>query len=143
MRRILVVANQTLGGLDLENVLRSRIEREECSVFVVVPATTPSSASLTWTEGECVAAAQERLAAALRRIGELGAVADGVVGDMSPLLAVLDAIRVQPDFEELIVSTLPAGVSRWLGQDLPNRLRRVTGLSVTHVEAIARAAKAS
>jgi hypothetical protein len=143
MKRYLVVANQTLSGPALDAALRQRIEAGACSFFVVVPATTPSRKSLTWTEGECVAAASESLAEALRRLVDLGVEVDGAVGDRNPMLAVLDAMREQAPFDEIIVSTLAPGVSRWLRQDLPNRIRRETGLPVAHVQAAAKTARAS
>ena len=58
--------------------------------------------------------------------------ADGVVGDADPLVAVhetWDPLR----HDEIIVSTLPGNVSRWLQADLPHRIARLTDAQVTHV----------
>ena len=55
-----------------------------------------------------------------------------IVGDPDPLAAVGDALRAA-EFDELVVSTLPRGVSRWLRMSLPHRLRRMTDLPVLHV----------
>ena len=61
---------------------------------------------------------------ALRRNGE--------VGDESPLAAIKDVLR-EKEFDEIIVSTLPPGISRWLGQDLVSRVERSFAIPVTHV----------
>jgi hypothetical protein len=71
-----------------------------------------------------------------------GATSTGTVGDASPALAVADALD-QESFDEIIVSTLPSGVSRWIRQDLPHRLARRTGLPVCHVVAVVHEAEAS
>jgi hypothetical protein len=130
MRRYLVVANQTLGGDHLVAALRRRLEHGSCSFYVVVPASPPGDH--TWTEGEIRAVAQERLDKALTRFRELGAEVDGEVGDPSPFMAVEDAIRTQ-EFDEIILSTLPPGMSRWLKKDLPHRIARITRVPVKHL----------
>ena len=73
-------------------------------------------------EGEAHAAAQERLDAILVRLRELGAEASGEVGHRDPIVATQDALRGR-SVDEVILSTLPAGISRWLGQDVPSRLK--------------------
>ena len=79
--------------------------------------------------------AQQRLDEALIRFRELGATADGEVGDDSPLRAISDVLRRQ-EFDEIILSTLPPGPSRWLKQDLPHRVVRSFNLPVTHIVAM-------
>jgi len=131
VRRYLVVANQTLGGEHLIEKVRQCMEDGPCGFHIVVPA-TPSGEHLTWTEGEAVAIAQDRLNRALMRFEELGADASGEVGDRNPMLAVEDALR-DGQFDEIILSTLPPGVSRWLKLDLPSRVASHFGLAVTHL----------
>ena len=63
-----------------------------------------------------------------------GLQATGRVGDANPVLAVLDAC-LDTDYDEIVVSTLPAGPSRWLRRDLPNRIRRVIDVPVAHIVA--------
>jgi hypothetical protein len=133
MRRYLVVANQTLGGEALLERVRLCMAEGPCRFRLLVPA-TPTHEHAFWTEGEDQAAARRRLEAALARFHQAGAIPAGEVGDASPLLAVEDELRRQ-DFDEIILSTLPPGLSRWIHQDLPRRLARVTGLPVTHVVA--------
>jgi len=130
MHRYLVVANQTLGGEHLVATVRERAHEGPCSFHIVVPVTPPTDHA--WTEGEIRAVAQGRLDRALARFREEGADATGEVGDANPVLAVEDALRVQ-GFDEIIVSTLPPGVSRWLKLDLPHRIEAAFGLPVTHV----------
>lgn len=136
MPRYLVVANQTLAGEHLAAVVQECLARNEaCSFHVVVPA-THAREQLNWTEGAARVIAGRRLDAALARFRELGAEADGEVGDPSPMLAVRDAMLAAADrggYDGIILSTLPAGPSRWLRQDLPHRVERTFGVPVVHV----------
>ena len=131
MRRYLVVANRTLGGPHLLDAVRQRMQDGECTFHVVVPASHPSSA---WTEGQVKAQAQERLDDALARFGELGATATGEVGDASPVRAIGDVLLREP-IDEVILSTLPSGPSRWLRQDVIHRVERNYDVPVTHIVA--------
>ncbi len=130
-RRYLVVANQTLGGEHLAEKVRACLAAGPSTFHVVVPATQPRDHAV-WTEGEARAIAQRRLERALERFAKMGAEAEGEVGDEQPLDAIADAMRDQ-DFDEVILSTLPPGLSRWLKQDLPHRVERGCGVPVTHV----------
>jgi hypothetical protein len=78
--------------------------------------------------------AQAKLDAAVRKLTGAGIRANGTVGDADPLRAVEEAMATG-EFDEIIVSTLPARVSRWLHQDLPGRLEHKFHLPVTHVPA--------
>jgi hypothetical protein len=62
-----------------------------------------------------------------------GGKVEGIVGDHEPLAAIQDAVNLR-GFDEIILSTLPARVSRWLKLDLPSKVTGL-GLPVTHVEA--------
>ena len=130
MRRYLVVSNQTLGGAALAAKIRTAIEEEPSEFHIVVPATAPSH--FAWTEGQARAIATERLEAALRWFASIGATATGEVADEHPLYAIRDALREQPA-DEIIISTLPPGMSKWIRQDLPRKARKEFGLPVTHV----------
>lgn len=131
MRHYLLVANLTLGGEALWQEVRARMEQGPCRFHVMVPA-THDALSGTWSEEDAVAAARERLDGALARLGELGAEADGEVGDFRAIDATLDALRDQP-YDEVIISTLPPSLSRWLRLDFVSRLRRAVDVPVTHV----------
>jgi nucleotide-binding universal stress UspA family protein len=132
MRRYLVVANRTLGGEHLMEVVRRCLAEAACSFHVVVPAEEP--ADHTFTDGEAQAAAEERLKQALERFRKLGAETDGEVGDHRPLDAIADALN-RESYDEIIISTLPVRLSRWLKVDLPQRARERFQLPVTHVMA--------
>lgn len=130
-RRILVVANQTACGEELLAVIASRMHDGPCRFTLVVPATPPSEYA-TWTEGNARAVAKRRMAEALTRFRETGADANGVVGDSNPVLAIDDVLLDQPH-DEIILSTLPPGVSRWLRLDLPRRVEQRFSLPLTTV----------
>ena len=156
MPTYLVVANQTLGGAQLREELRRRLNKEQSSFYVLVPRTRahdypvmsaqqgggggvslPLVAMATGPQGptsdeEATAHAQHRLGELLDELRHLGAEADGELGHPDPLRAVGEVLTSR-SFDELIVSTLPQYVSRWLGMDLPHRLHRRYGLPVTTV----------
>ncbi|HEY1739616.1 MAG TPA: hypothetical protein VGI86_12940 [Acidimicrobiia bacterium] len=100
----------------------------------MVPA-TPAGGGAFWSEGQARAHARHALDDALERLHDAGIDATGDVGDEDPVLAAGDVLSHAP-FDEIIVSTFPPGVSRWLHRDLPNRLRRRYALPVTHVAAV-------
>jgi GABA permease len=146
MRRYLIVANQTLGGDELVELINKRRKAEPSEFFIVVPATpvmemAPGLADMSFigsgtvmpsTPEHARELAQDRLVEALAQLRAVGVQVDGLVGDPNPVHAVAKAMRGR-QFDEIIVSTLPKRVSRWLHQDLPRRLEHKTGLPVTHI----------
>jgi hypothetical protein len=130
-RRILVVANQTAGGPELKREIRRRMSEGPCIFTLVVPATPPSQHA-TWEEGEARDIARRRMESAVTEMRRMGAEITGVVGDASPVLAINDALIEQP-CDEIVLSTLPSGVSRWLKWDLPHRVEQRFELPVTTV----------
>jgi hypothetical protein len=128
-RRILVVANQTACGDELLELVKTRLSIGPCHFTLLVPATPPHEHA-TWTEGEARSIARRRMDEALARFRAAGADADGVVGDPNPVRAIDDVLIDQP-FDEIILSTLPSGVSRWLKLDLPHRVEQRFELPVT------------
>jgi hypothetical protein len=131
-KRILIVANQTAGGSHLIEAVRKRMEMGPCLFTLLVPASPPSDHN--WTEGQLHTAAEERMREGLDALRGTGAEVEGMVGDSKPTHAITDAL-VEQTYDEIIVSTLPAGMSRWLKKDLPNRVERLFKLPVTHVVA--------
>jgi hypothetical protein len=146
MRRYLIVANQTLGTDELESFVRERIEAGPSEFYIVVPA-TPIMEMVHGAEGVPAVGggtvlpsspehahqlAQQRLDTALAQLKGIGATVDGEVGHRDPLHAV-EAARKGKEFDEIVVSTLPRRLSRWLRQDLPRRLEHKTQLPVTQV----------
>jgi hypothetical protein len=133
VRTVLLVANQTLASPTLATAVEVRLAIGPTRFHVVVPA-TPIVHRLTWEEGESNAAAAARLEALLGHLRDLGVEATGEIGSKDPLAAVRDALRVLP-VDEIILSTLPPGASRWLRQDVPNRLKDAVRVPVTVVTA--------
>jgi len=133
MRTYLVVANRTLASPALLAAIRERLARGEATFHVVVPA-TPVVHRMTWDEDETREAAERRLAGIVGTIRELGGHADGEIGAANPVDAVRDAVRGR-QVDEILVSTLPEGVSRWLGQDVPSKLRHAVPVPVSVVTA--------
>jgi hypothetical protein len=131
MHRYLVVAHHTLTGPQLAERLGQLAAHGPTAFHIVVPAEPPGDH--TWTETEARRTAQARLDRALARFGTIDARFTSEVGDPNPLLAVDDVLLRDPDFDAIVVSTLPPGPSRWLKRDLPHRLEERTGLRVIHV----------
>ncbi|MFN2588654.1 MAG: hypothetical protein ABR613_11130 [Actinomycetota bacterium] len=136
-RQILIVANQTAIGDHLKRLVRERMEAGPCAFTLLVPASAPHG-TLTYTDEEVVEGARERLRQALEALREIGADIEGHVEVASPAEAVEALMQIETfahhdKFDEILVSTFPPGVSRWLKQDLPHRLERRYGIPVTHV----------
>lgn len=131
MHRYLVVAHRTLAGPRLQERLTELAAHGPAAFHIVVPAEPPTTH--TWTESEARHAAQARLDQAMPRLSTIPAELTSEVGDADPLLAVDDVLLRDPDFEAIVVSTLPPGPSRWLKRDLPHRIEERTGLRVIHV----------
>jgi len=131
MRRYLVVGNQTLRSARLLRELRACQADGPCSFHLLVPAAVPHAHAF-WTEGEAHAVAHRRLDEAIAHFADEGIAASGSVGDAHPIDAVTDLLLHQ-QFDVVILSTLPPGLSRWIHQDLPRRLERRLELPVRHV----------
>jgi hypothetical protein len=154
MSRILVVANQTIGGSELLQTIRDRIDKGPCEFTLLVPATPHAHRESTMEmltrrisnmpapeEARGVVDAdyeyaQQQLEIGTDQLQRLGAQVHGEVGDANPFKAVEDALS-RRNYDEIILSTLPSGVSRWLSQDLPHKVRRrfkgpVTVVTASH-----------
>lgn len=128
MKRVLVVANRTLCEQHLLDAVRARRDAGPVSIHLLVPASHPHGA---WTDGSSEKEARARLADILETLA-IGAIpATGQIGDPNPVTAVEDLLRTQK-FDEIIVSTLPKGASKWIAQGAVKRMARF-GLPVTHV----------
>src|SRR5919202_6480793 len=132
MAKVLVLANETIGGEKLLDAVRERAARgDDVEFFVVVPQTRPRHGNVIYDEA-VRDSAQVRVYLALEFMHAEGIAGSGEVGDADPLNAAKDAIAEQ-GIDEIIVSTLPAQSSGWLRRDLPERLQEETGLPVQHV----------
>jgi hypothetical protein len=130
-KHILVVANQTIGGAKLLELVRERAQEVDTSFTLVVPMTRPRSGYVIY-EDAVRDSAQVRLDLALSYLRSEDIVASGELGDEDPYTATLDALReYEPD--EVIISTLPSSSSGWLRRDLIERIQDATTAPVTHV----------
>ena len=131
-RRILVIANETVGGATLREEIRRRAESYEEQVLVVCPALNSPLRHWASDEDAARAAAQERLARSLARLSEAGVEARGQVGDAEPLQAMEDALRTF-GADEIIISTHPEGRSNWLEKGVVTGARERFAVPITHV----------
>jgi hypothetical protein len=132
--RVIVLANQTVGGRALLEEIKNRCKGQPSEILVVVPALT-SSPLEHWASDvdEAIAEARQRLEDSLRAMESAGLTARGDVGDHhEPNAALEDALRVFAA-DEVIISTHPPDKSRWLERGVVERARREVPLPVTHV----------
>ncbi len=118
---ILVVANRTAMSAGLEEAMRARARERPATFTLVIPV----------GRGLKGRRAVEEMEAHMR---QAGLVVRALAGDPDPLRAVLE-VYSPAEFDEIIVSTLPAWGSRWMRSGLPQRIERHTGALVRHVEA--------
>lgn len=130
MARILVVANKTAESPEL---LQAMKEKGTDHQYVLV---VPASGGVLEKAADPDAAREHtepHLNAALEKMRGEGFQVEGSIGDSDPVAAVQDAHNFG-EFDEIIISTLPLRVSKWIKLDLPSKAQRATGLPVTHVE---------
>ncbi len=131
-RRILVIANETVGGERLRDEIRRRSEGYEEQVLVVTPALNSPLRHWASDEDGARVEAQKRLNASLDRLRALGIAAKGEVGDGEPLQAMEDALRLF-GADEIIISTHPVGRSHWLEKNVVESARERFAVPITHV----------
>ncbi len=131
MKRILVVANETVAGRPLIDAVKRRAEGEDVKVHVVCPLNQPKHGYVIY-EDHVRDAAENRLTMTLALLHDAGIEADGALEDPDPYSAVMDALG-EEDYDEIIVSTHPETRSGWLRQGLVDRLTRATRREVEHV----------
>jgi hypothetical protein len=131
---ILVVANQTAESDELLEALLNRADQGPCKFHLLVPA-RPHGANWAMDMHSGGPEAETHLKRAVDRYRDAGLeVDDGKLGDPDPVAAVQDALNFK-EFDEVIVSTLPTHLSKWLKLDLPHKVEHSFGKPVTHVEA--------
>ena len=131
-RRILVIANETVGGHELIAVLRRKSEGVSERVHVVCPALNSQVRHWASDEDGARAAAQARLDASLEQLRRDGVQADGEVGDGDPLQAMEDALRTF-GADEIVISTHPEGRSNWLERNVVGEAKARFDVPITHV----------
>jgi hypothetical protein len=137
MRRILVVAHKTLGGQHLLEEVGRRMKGGDCRIHLVVPVNHPMG---SFTETSLHAAAEAVLEEGMRQIRALdptGSVeVTGEVGDANPVYAAEVVKNRGEQIDEVIVSTLPKGASRWVLGNVPKKMERIfPDIDVTHLVA--------
>jgi hypothetical protein len=131
MKRLLVVANETVGGTPLIDAVKKHAEAGDVTVTVVCPQNQPKGGWVIYDES-ARGAAQNRLDTTLAALREIGVKAEGEVMDPDPYTATMDAINAF-GADEVIISTYPDTRSGWLRQDLIERIEQESGLPVEHV----------
>jgi len=134
MHRYLVIANQTIESPLLLEAIEERRRVGPSGFHLLVPEDHTQGA--TWDEGQARIAAKQRLADGLLYFADHDIPMTGEV-DTSPVDGVSNIlVREGHDaFEEVIISTLPVTLSRWLKLDAPSRIQRMTRTPVTHIAA--------
>jgi len=132
--RVLVVAHKTAATQALLDAVAARAAESPAVFTLLVPNPAHGLHKVVDAEDQDSDEADAVLAAALPLLGHVaGAPVEGIVGDSNPLDAIQDAVNIR-GFDEIIISTLPARISKWLHLDLPAKLNGL-GLPVTTVTA--------
>ena len=136
--RVLVVAHKTAATPALVAAVQERAARGPCAFTLLVPNSAHGLHRVVDPEDQDRGEAAEVVELAVPVLEEaIGAHVDSLIGDPNPMNAVQDAVNLH-GFDEIIISTLPAKVSRWLKLDLPSKVGGL-GLPVTTVTAKERA----
>src|SRR5918996_38410 len=131
MKRILVVANETVAGQPLIDAVKRRAEGDSVHVHVICPQNQPRHGYVIYDE-HVRDAAENRLQMTLALLREAGVEADGEVMDPDPYSAVMDALG-EEEYDEIVISTHPETRSGWLRSDLVGRVQTSTGKPVEHI----------
>ena len=132
--RVLIVAHQTADSPQLIDAVSRRAKEGPCTFTLLVPTRPRGLHRVVDPEDHGVAEAEERLTAALSILAAAaGEEITPMVGSHEPLAAIQDALNLI-GFDEVMISMLPARLSRWLHLDLP---RKVSGLGVRVTQVLA------
>ena len=132
MKRLLVVANETVAGRPLIDAVKQRAAKDSVRVTVLCPVNQPREGYVVYVDTRR-AAAGRRLEKTLKLLRDSGVPAHGFVVESGPVDAVRDELA-QGEYDEIIVSTHPQERSGWLRRNVIERVRRATGaIPVDHV----------
>jgi hypothetical protein len=131
MPNVLVVANRTAECEELQQALKERAAKGDDVKFTLVVPSAHGFAKAAGSDEE-IPEAQGHVENAVAKLREAGLDVEGRLGDPDPVAAVQDAHNAG-NYDEVIVSTLPTHLSKWLRVDLPRKAAHATGLPVTHV----------
>src|SRR4029450_5079901 len=118
--RVLVVANRTAESPELLDALRTRTMQGPCQFTLLVPSTPHGIAWAADMHGGGDEAESHRASFLLELREECLNVNVAKVGDPDPLAAIQDECNFH-EYDELIVSTLPLHILKWLKGDLPRK----------------------
>ena len=136
--RVLVVAHKTAATQALADAVRERAQRGPATFSLLVPKAVHGITRVADPEDAPDDEARDLLSLAIPLLEDAaGGRVEGLIGVSSPLDAIQDAVNMH-GFDEIIISTLPTRVSKWLHLDLPSKLTGL-GLPVTTVTARERA----
>lgn len=124
MRHVLVVASRTAVAADLREALLARAELGPVEFTLLLPAPTAS-----------IGEAGVRLRDAVKGLRAVGLDVAGQLGEAADPAAAVAAVWDATEYDEIVVATLPPERSHWLTLDVPERIRRETGIDVAHVVA--------
>jgi nucleotide-binding universal stress UspA family protein len=138
MRRYLIVAHRTLCGEHLVEKVKQCRRAGDSEFHLLVPVHHPRNHA--WSDGEVEHAARKVLDEGVARFADEGIEVTGEVGDANPVEAIAAVLR-RRDVDEIILSTLPKGPSKWLKTDVLHRVERQFPQPVTHVMPTGQTAK--
>src|SRR6266567_1360857 len=125
MGKYLLVAHQTAEQQELLDAARKLSDQDSHAKFTLLVPATPVGDLLSWEEGETKEAARRRAKSAVAALRRKGINVVGVrIGDSDPVLAVDDELLAGRRYDAVVISTLPAGLSRWAKMDVVSRLQR-------------------
>jgi hypothetical protein len=131
MKRILVVANETVAGKPLIDAVKARAGGDQVDVHVICPQNQPKHGYVIY-DSMVREAAENRLRMTLALLRGAGIEAEGEVMDPDPYAAIMDALGEQ-EYDEIVISTHPETRSGWLREGLVDRVRRAARRPVEHV----------
>jgi hypothetical protein len=131
-RRVLVIANETVGGGPLRERIEQLSDGYDTKVLVVTPALNSRVRTITSDVDPAREQARQRLDASLARLRDYGIDAQGEVGDGDPLQAIEDALRTF-GADQIVISTHPEGRSNWLERGVVDKAKERFAVPITHV----------
>jgi hypothetical protein len=137
MARYLVVAHETVGNPKLVDKLQEIAKDDKDAEFVLLVPATPVRHLLLWKDDTATEreAAERRLAEGREAITRSGLrLVSASIGAESPVDAIEEELRQNPEYVGVVISTLPKEHSRWLRLNLPQMVEEKYGLPVHHVE---------
>lgn len=131
--RLLVVANETVGGAELLAEIGNRCRGRDSEILVLTPALAGSRAEHWASDVDgAIELARQRMELSLIEIDRLGLRGRGQIGDSDPNVAIEDALHLFPA-DEIVISTHTPQHSRWLERGVVERAREEIDLPITHV----------